>query len=125
LTQLLRETFGGNSLSVGIFSLQYGDSLGSTLTLRALKRAQAVLNYPVINDNRTIGLLRKYRVESMAAANSAPMSGSGDPAIFNLKVAELEKKLIEENLQQLRFADDKQRLLARMQEMKSKFTDLV
>jgi hypothetical protein len=61
----------------------------------------------------------------MAAANSAPMSGSGDPAFYNLKVAELEKKLIEENLQQLRFADDKQRLLARMQEMKSKFTDLV
>ena len=62
-TQLLRDTFGGNSLTMGIFSLQYGDPIGSTLALRAMKRCQAIMNFPVINDNRTIGLLRKYRIE--------------------------------------------------------------
>jgi coiled-coil domain-containing protein 78 len=44
---------------------------------------------------------------------------------YNLKIAELEKKLIEENLEKLRFTDDKQKLVQRMQEMKSKFNELV
>lgn len=36
LTQLSRDIFGGNSLCVGIFCLQYGDAVGSALSLRAL-----------------------------------------------------------------------------------------
>jgi len=66
VTQLLRDSFGGNSLTMGIFTVQYGDPIGSTLTLRAMKRCQAIMNFPVINDNRTIGLLRKYRIELAA-----------------------------------------------------------
>jgi Kinesin motor domain len=66
LTQLMRDTLGGNSLTLGLFTLQHGDPIGSTLSMRALKRCQAIMNFPVINDNRTIGLLRKYRVELSA-----------------------------------------------------------
>jgi hypothetical protein len=104
VTQLLRDSFGGNSLTMGIFNVQYGDPIGSTLALRAMKRCQSIMNFPVINDNRTIGLLRKYRIE--LASNQAVSGGSatrvgGDYADgFNLKIAELEKKLIEENLVQ-------------------------
>ena len=63
LTSLCRDVFGGNSLTVGIFNLQYGDPVGSALTMRALKRCQNINNFPVQNDNRVLGLLRKYRVE--------------------------------------------------------------
>ena len=134
LTFLLRDTFGGNSLTMGIFNLQYGDALGSTITLRALNRCQGVMNYPVINDNRTIGLLRKYRAElSSAAAVQGSGNGSGGGLkanaetidSYNLRIAELEKKLIEENLERMRFTDDKGKLVSRMQEMKGKFNDLV
>ncbi len=86
------------------------------------------MNFPVINDNRTIGLLRKYRVEMNANAGMIPARGSGAAEVsdnFNLKIAELEKKLIEENLEKMRGADDKQKLVLRMQEMKGKFNDLV
>lgn len=38
LTTLSRDIFGGNSLCLGIFCLQYGDQIGATLTMRALKR---------------------------------------------------------------------------------------
>jgi hypothetical protein len=86
------------------------------------------MNYPVINDNRTIGLLRKYRVELNAGA--VPGAGRAIGALdisdnYNLKIAELEKKLIEENLEKMRFTDDKQKLILRMQEMKGKFNELV
>lgn len=44
---------------------------------------------------------------------------------YNLKIAELEKKLIEENLDRMKFTDEKTKLINRMQEMKNKFNDLV
>lgn len=34
LTQLMKDVLGGNSLTVGIFTLQYGDPIGSTLAMR-------------------------------------------------------------------------------------------
>jgi len=87
------------------------------------------MNYPVINDNRTIGLLRKYRVElnaGISGMGAGRAIGGNDVADnYNLKVAELEKKLIEENLEKMRFTDDKQKLIMRMQEMKAKFNELV
>ena len=57
VTQLLKDTFGGNSLTVGLFTLQYGDAIGSTVTMRTYKKCSMIMNYPVINDNRIIGLL--------------------------------------------------------------------
>ena len=44
---------------------------------------------------------------------------------YNLKIAELEKKLIEENLDRMKFTDEKTKLINRMQEMKNKFNDIV
>ena len=38
LTQLMKDTLGGNSLTVGLFTMQYGDPIGSTLTMRAFKK---------------------------------------------------------------------------------------
>lgn len=119
-------------MSMGLFTLQYGDAIGSTIALRALKRCQAITNYPVINDNRTIGLLRKYRVELASATSHLQgfggrngNTGSDIADNYNLKIAELEKKLIEDNLEKMKYTDEKQRLVTRMQEMKGKFNDLV
>ena len=47
VTSLARDVFGGNSLCLGIFCLKYGDQIGSTLTMRALKRCQNIMNFPV------------------------------------------------------------------------------
>ena len=44
---------------------------------------------------------------------------------YNLKIAELEKKLIEENLEKMKMADEKSRLVNKMQEMKMKFNEIV
>ena len=63
LTSLSRDIFGGNSLGVGIFHLQLNDAIGSAMTMRALQRCQMIMNFPVQNDNRVLGLLRKFRVQ--------------------------------------------------------------
>jgi hypothetical protein len=63
LTSLSRDIFGGNSLCIGIFCISYDDSIGSAMTMRALRRCQSIMNFPIQNDNRAMGLLRKYRME--------------------------------------------------------------
>ena len=63
LSSLSRDVFGGNSLALGIFCLRYGDQIGSTRTMRALKQCQSIMNFPVQNDARVLGLLRKFRLE--------------------------------------------------------------
>lgn len=47
LTSLSRDIFGGNSLCIGIFCLSYDDSIGSAITMRALRRCQTIMNYPI------------------------------------------------------------------------------
>ena len=103
----MKDTYGGNSLTVGIFTLQYGDAIGSTVTMRTFKKCQQIVNYPVINDNRIIGLLRKYRVELIQLQNQVNMLPGDNADNYNLKIAELEKKLIEENLEKMKMADEK------------------
>ena len=63
LSGLSRDIFGGNCLAVGIFCMRYDDAPGSAMTLRALRRCQSIYNFPIENNNRVLGLLRKYRVQ--------------------------------------------------------------
>jgi coiled-coil domain-containing protein 78 len=121
VTQLMKDTFGGNSLTIGLFNLQYGDSIGSLVTMRTFRKCQQITNFPVINDNRILGLLRKYRVELVQLQNQVNMLPGDNADNYNLKIAELEKKLIEENLEKMKMADEKSRLVNKMQEMKLKF----
>ena len=64
---MLVDTLGGNSVSVGLFTLQNGDPTGSLITLKSLQRAIKIRNYPLVNDSRVLGLLRKYRMILMTA----------------------------------------------------------
>jgi hypothetical protein len=121
VTQLLKDTFGGNALGVGLFNLQYGDSIGSMVTMRTYRKCSQISNFPVINDNRILGLLRKYRVELIQLQNQVNMLPGDTSDNYNLKIAELEKKLIEENLEKMKMAEEKSRLVGKMQEMKSRF----
>lgn len=67
VTSLSRDIFGGNSLALGIFCLQKGDPIGSSLTMRALQRCLAIQNFPLVNDNRVLGFHRKFRMEIIGA----------------------------------------------------------
>jgi len=79
------------------------------LTLNFLRYAKNIFNFGIINDNKTIGLLKKYRGEinsvknnnntigNMGMNNFPPRSGDDSG-----KLVELEKKLIENHLDKMR-----------------------
>ncbi len=64
LTKLCREVFGGNSVGISIFHLQNDDQVGSSVTLKFIKQCRQITNYPITNDNRSVSLLRRYRLEA-------------------------------------------------------------
>ena len=63
LTSMCKDIFGGNAVTVALFHLQSEDQAGSAVTLKFIKQCQQLVNFPIINDNRSICLLRKYRIE--------------------------------------------------------------
>lgn len=67
LSHLMKDSLGGNSLSLGIFNLKQGDFKGSSLSLRYLTFSRKIVNYPIVNDSKAFGLLRKMRAEIIIA----------------------------------------------------------
>lgn len=68
------------------------------------KYCKNIKNFPIVNDGKALGILHKFRLESQAARLSG-RGGYGDTG--NNKMLELEKKLIEDNLDKMRNADEK------------------
>ncbi|CAG9311298.1 unnamed protein product [Blepharisma stoltei] len=122
---LMGDILGGNCLSMGIFCLQNGDMIGSSLSLNYMRMVRSIMNFPVVNDNRQLGLLRIYRVEILYLINQLSLLGPGGVDSFNTQIADLEKQLIGGNLDKLRYADEKQRLAENIRELKDSYNKLV
>lgn len=125
VTHLMKDTLGGNCLSIGIFTIQNGDLKGSSLTLNYMKYARKIVNFPVVNDSKALGLLKKYRSEiiiSQSSTGKGKNDGTGDG--YNYKIVELEKKLIEDNLDKMRNADEKSRIAQKLAELREKYNQL-
>ena len=63
----MKESLGGNSLTLGIFHLKQGDFRASSYSLRYLTFARKIINFPIVNDTKAFGLLRKLRAEIIMA----------------------------------------------------------
>jgi len=123
LTQLCRDILGGNSLTVGIFNVAYGDYKKTSATLTHMNLAKNIMNYPIINDGKTIGLLKKFRSEIIQLLNSGGHGSNSDD--YNMKIADLEKRLIEDNLDKLKGADERQKMGSKLSELREKYNQLV
>eukprot|EP01022_Parablepharisma_sp_SALTPOND_P003353 TRINITY_DN1133_c0_g1_i1.p1 TRINITY_DN1133_c0_g1~~TRINITY_DN1133_c0_g1_i1.p1 ORF type:complete len:612 (+),score=123.10 TRINITY_DN1133_c0_g1_i1:6814-8649(+) len=125
LTKLCKETFGGNTIGLALFNLRYDDQIGSSVTFKLIKLCQKIINFPIVNDNRSICLLRKYRVESNSLRQI--LSGTGNETMekYQQKLDEMEKRMIDENLEALKFADDKKQVSSKVQDMRDKYNALV
>jgi hypothetical protein len=66
------------------------------------KYALKIQSYPIVNDGKTLGLLHKMRMEVNSARSSGRVGGGGGGGEGNHKLIELEKKLIEDNLDKMR-----------------------
>ena len=63
LTKLMKEYIGGNSLTMGIFTLQNNNFTISEITFKMMKLCSRIQNYPILNDVNAMGLLRKFRTD--------------------------------------------------------------
>ena len=89
------------------------------------------MNFPVYNDNRTLGLLRKYNVRLqnlVQLSNAYSGQGSGYDASrdgLDLQLAELNRKFINANITVKKVQDEKSQLVSKMAEMKNKYNDII
>lgn len=68
------------------------------------KYARNIQNFPIVNDGKALGVVHKFRLE-IQSSRLAGKGGFADGG--NHKMIELEKKLIEDNLDKMRNADEK------------------
>jgi len=117
--------FGGNAIGISIFNLQYDDPIGSAITFKLIKLCQSIINSPVVNDNRAICLLRKYRVETNSLKQI--LSGSGNEIMerYQQKLDKLEKYSMDQDLNALKQIDERASITSQMQELRDKYTIFV
>lgn len=63
LTKLMKEYIGGNSLCVGLFTLQNNNFTISSITFKMMKLCSRIQNFPILNDVNAICLLKKFRTD--------------------------------------------------------------
>ncbi len=63
VTKLMKEFIGGNSLCLGIFTLQNNQFTISNIVFKLMKQAAQIMCYPIVNDSNLHGLLKKFRVD--------------------------------------------------------------
>eukprot|EP00742_Colponemidia_sp_Colp-10_P005817 GILJ01006221.1.p1 GENE.GILJ01006221.1~~GILJ01006221.1.p1 ORF type:complete len:903 (-),score=202.66 GILJ01006221.1:186-2612(-) len=111
-----------------------GDYLRNTNTLKMLSLMRDIENFPLVNDQRVQGLIRKFRVEMMALREELMVVGKSSMAGAAggmseqdqiLKINELEGRLIRENLEKVKIQDEKRKLTDRVTEFRTKYNELV
>lgn len=125
LTTLLRDALGGNSFTASVHCLQYGDTRGSDVNLQLLEALKQIRTYPTVNEGRTIGLLRILRREANKAFDNLQALIGDKVDGMSMKYMDVEKKLLEENLQRVNDANEKQALTQKLVQLRDRFNDLV
>lgn len=124
LTTLLRDAIGGNSYTVGFICLQYGDIRGSLIALKMMNMLRSIRNYPVANEGKCVGLLRKYRQEAIQAYDNLQAMLNNNLDNLALNHLDVEKKLIEENLQRMRASEENEKLSKKIVELRDQYNQL-
>ncbi|EAS00321.3 kinesin motor catalytic domain protein (macronuclear) [Tetrahymena thermophila SB210] len=129
VTHMMKDALGGNSISIGIFCLKNGDPKGSSYTLNMMKRVSNIQNFSIVNDGKAIGLLKRYRAEAIAASSNNRLGGYNMPGIEgelgNQKLQDLERRLIEKDLDKIRLDEERQRFASKLTEMREKYNQLI
>lgn len=125
LTQLLKEVIGGNCLTLAVFCISNGDIKNSELVLEYMKYVSSILNFPVVNDARQLGLLRRLRAELIYLNGQLSLHGPGSVEAYSSHISELEKQLIDNNLEKLKFIEQRSQLTERIRDLKESYNKIV
>jgi hypothetical protein len=63
LTKMMKEYVGGNSICLGIFTLQHNNFAISSIIMKLLALCSQIQCYPVPNDSPHVSLMKKLRIE--------------------------------------------------------------
>jgi hypothetical protein len=125
LTKLLKEVLGGNCMTLALFCLQNGDIKNSELVLEYMKQVQKIQNFPVVNDSLHIGLIRRLRAELIYLNGQLSLHGPGSVEAYSSHISELEKQLNDNNLEKLKFIEQRSQLAERIKELKESYNLIV
>jgi hypothetical protein len=124
LTKLLKESLGGNSYTLAIFSLANGDYKGSLASLKLMSFIKNVVNFPVLNEGNLLGLLQKYRSEIKRARDLSSVEGSYGLK-YDTRLLEDQKRLLEEDVSRIKQLEQNEKLAERLSELREKYNMLV
>lgn len=130
LTDLIQDALGGNTLTFALLCLAPNDLLGSKATIQLGYRLQAIQNFPVVNNDMMQGLRCRYFGEiaywkmaaNTSAASNAPTGVAG--LDYERKIHDLEGRVAHETLEKRLLKEDKDKLVAILNELKEKYQAL-
>lgn len=133
--------FGGNCLTLVLIQLHEHEEKDCNSEVQQMYKTlmdfsmilASIRNYPLINEDVVIGLSAKFRSEIHYLRNSLTGSmANSSTALDNLMVANenskvqaLESKMIQENLEKLKLAEERNRLSNALMELTEKYKALV
>lgn len=106
ITTLLKEALGGNSYTLVFGCVSQGDTQATRATMQTLSLLSRVTNFPILNEGNLLGLLRAYRLELRRARDYSVKRPPED----DLRLIELEKRVVEDNLGKIKTIDSNERL---------------
>lgn len=133
LTAMLHDAVGGNCLTFALLCIAPSDFHGSKATLQLGRAVSQVSTFPVVNNDMIQGLLWRHHVklahlrdQAYAMSSNALSSGSQSDTVlvYERKIHELEGKLAHETLEKRLMREDKEKLVALMNELKVKYNEL-
>ncbi|DBA02999.1 TPA: hypothetical protein N0F65_003187 [Lagenidium giganteum] len=126
VTQLLRESIGGNCVTLGIIFVVPGDYPGTRATIELGRSLAQIHNFPLVNSEMLRGLLRRQHRE-LAYFRSLPTSTAGESAnsdVYVQKAHQLEGKYTQETWEKQLLREEKEKLALSVSELKLKYQEL-
>ena len=125
ITRRLFDTLDGNAITLAVLNVQCEDQIGSASTMNLLKYFQRIVNFPIINDNKAIGLLHKYRKRNVALRKKIYGARGETIEKYQAIISEMNKKNIGTNLDTIKVNDERRTLNIRLLELKDKYNNVL
>ena len=134
-----QDVLGGNCSTMFIATLNSASTnrASSGATVRHVRMLQRIQNFPMLVDDSLHALLRRHRLkvaqlaEEVGALRSGGGGGGGGKGVSKeemgqhlLAIHELEGRVISANMEKVRLGEEREKLLAQFQALRSKYTEL-
>ncbi|GLE09145.1 hypothetical protein PINS_up020736 [Pythium insidiosum] len=125
LTQLIQDCFGGNTLALSLSFFSERDFQGSKASCKLSEKVRSIDNFPIVNNETVRGLLqRRQKVQPDISSTPSQLAGSTETDVYVSKIHDLERQLAQEVVTKKLLREDKDQVVAVMNELKIKYQQL-